>query len=106
MEFPKRAIVRPRTNADLEARLGLEQMRFFWQQRETNRDVGVTFVAESNAVMSGSYAMLDPAGRFFDNTTGAHRYSRPVLQVGVEDAFRDVAFDAGKFEARGGAYAW
>lgn len=71
-----------------------------------HEDVGVSFVAESNAVMSGSYAMLDPAGRFFDNTTGTHRYSRPVLQVGAVEAFRDVAFDAAKYVVRGGYYAW
>ena len=71
-----------------------------------HQDVNVPLVAESNAIMSGSYAMLDPAGRFFDNTTGTHRYSRPVLEVGVTDAFRDVSFDPSKFAARGGTYAW
>jgi hypothetical protein len=35
MERAKRAIVTPRANADLEALRVLEQMRFFWQQRET-----------------------------------------------------------------------
>ncbi len=35
MPLPERAIVSPRTKADLEARRVLEQLRFFWQQRET-----------------------------------------------------------------------
>ena len=39
---------------------------------------------ESNELMRGSYVMVDPAGRFFDNVEGGHTYSRPILEVGVE----------------------
>lgn len=71
-----------------------------------HQGISVPVVSESNSLMSGSYAMLDPAGRFFDNTTGVHRYSRPVLEVGVFEAFEQVTFDRRKFDERGGRYDW
>lgn len=63
-------------------------------------------VAEENEAMRGSYAMVDPAGRFFDSASGGHRYSAPILEVGIDAAWREVAFDAEVFEARGGRYGW
>jgi radical S-adenosyl methionine domain-containing protein 2 len=67
---------------------------------------GIEVVPESNDDMTGSYAMIDPAGRFFDNTLGAHTYSRPILEVGVREAFSQVSFDLQTFEDRGGRYDW
>ena len=55
---------------------------------------------------TGSYVMVDPAGRFFDNAAGTHTYSRPILEIGVEKALMDVFVDAGKFLSRSGMYAW
>ncbi|MFN8254900.1 MAG: viperin family antiviral radical SAM protein [Bacteroidales bacterium] len=65
-----------------------------------------TMVPESNSEMKGSYVMVDPAGRFFDNTQGFHRYSRPILEIGVEEAFKEVEYDNQKFKSRGGIYEW
>jgi radical S-adenosyl methionine domain-containing protein 2 len=67
-------------------------------------DYGVEIVDEANEDMRGTYAMIDPAGRFFDSATGTHRYSQPILQVGVEQAWAQVCFDPNGFEARGGDY--
>lgn len=67
---------------------------------------GVVVVAESNDLMRGSYVMVDPAGRFFDNVQGKHNYSRPILDVGVEEALRDVVVDQHTFQRRGGSYDW
>ena len=67
---------------------------------------GIKVVAESNDLMTGSYAMVDPAGRFFDNTRGKHVYSHPIIEVGADAAFQEVAVDTGKFIARGGLYDW
>ena len=67
---------------------------------------GIEVVAESNDLMTGSYAMVDPAGRFFDNTGGRHAYSRSIIEVGAKAAFEEVAVDTGKFIARGGLYDW
>ena len=67
---------------------------------------GIKVVPESNELMTGSYAMVDPAGRFFDNVSGTHTYSSPILEVGVDVAFREVSVDSQKFLARGGFYDW
>ena len=67
---------------------------------------GITVVPESNDLMTGSYVMVDPAGRFFDNVTGAHAYGRSIIEVGVEAALSDVSIDPEKFFARGGIYGW
>lgn len=67
---------------------------------------GVAVVPENNDLMTGSYAMVDPAGRFFDNVQGTHSYSRPILEVGVCQAIADVSVDAEKFLMRDGLYDW
>ena len=76
---------------------------------ERNRLVegmGITVVPESNDLMTGSYVMVDPAGRFFDNVGGIHKYSRPINEVGVDAALREVSIDPDKFRLRDGLYAW
>ena len=63
-------------------------------------------VPETNSQIKGSYAMVDPAGRFFDNVTGTHNYSRQILEVGVTTAIQEVNYDLPKFLSRGGQYDW
>jgi radical S-adenosyl methionine domain-containing protein 2 len=63
-------------------------------------------VTENNEQMTASYAMIDPAGRFFDNASGTHRYSRPILVIGVDAAMKEVRIDPAKFKERGGIYEW
>ena len=69
-------------------------------------EYGITVVPESNDQMTGSYVMVDPAGRFFDNVAGFHTYSRFITEVGVEEALKDVSVDLNKFLSRNGLYAW
>ena len=74
-----------------------------------NRSVesrGIVVVAESNDMMTGSYVMVDPAGRFFDNTTGGHVYSGAISEIGVDAAMNEVSVDAEKFRLRDGVYDW
>ena len=61
-------------------------------------------VPETNEIIKGSYVMVDPAGRFFDDVGGEHHYSRPILDAGWKTAIGDVDYDGGKFLARGGLY--
>lgn len=63
-------------------------------------------IPESNYDMKGSYAMVDPAGRFYDNAKGKHNYSRPILEVGARIAIQQVNYDFNKFIERGGIYDW
>jgi radical S-adenosyl methionine domain-containing protein 2 len=67
---------------------------------------GIEVVPEDNDAMTGSYAMVDPAGRFFDNSTGRHRYSDPILRVGLKPAWGQVTFHEDRFYDRGGVYDW
>lgn len=63
-------------------------------------------VAEDNADMTGSYVMIDPMGRFFDNVDGRLVYSPGILDVGVHEAFARVRWERESLVARGGIYAW
>jgi radical S-adenosyl methionine domain-containing protein 2 len=65
---------------------------------------GIRAIFEGNDDMTGSYAMVDPFGRFFDNVEGVHRYSQPIWKVGGTTALSQVVVDAEKFIARGGVY--
>tara|TARA_R110002020_G_scaffold17804_4_gene62673 strand:- start:7949 stop:8797 length:849 start_codon:yes stop_codon:yes gene_type:complete len=71
----------------------------------THEDV-TTIVPESNDEIKGSYVMVDPAGRFFDNAEGTHNYSKPILEVGVQAALKTMNYDLDKFLSRGGVYDW
>lgn len=72
---------------------------------ETHNEVK-TIVPESNDEIKGSYVMVDPAGRFFDNSEGTHNYSKPILEVGVKKALTTMNYDVSKFLERGGIYDW
>jgi len=61
-------------------------------------------IPESNDLVRGSYAMVDPAGRFFDSSKGGHQYSGPILKVGANVAINQVDINIKKFEKRGGVY--
>lgn len=65
---------------------------------------GIRVVPEPVTSIRGSYAMIDPHGRFFDSSAGHHSYSRPILEVGLVEAFKEVSFDRTTFDARGGSY--
>lgn len=69
-------------------------------------DLGVAVVPEDNSLMTGSYVMVDPAGRFFDNTAGVHAYSQPINEIGVDAALREVSVDVDRFLLRDGRYDW
>jgi radical S-adenosyl methionine domain-containing protein 2 len=73
---------------------------------QRHSELGEILVPERNEVMKGSYAMVDPAGRFFENSTGALQYSQPILTVGVKEAYRQSHPSAQKFFDRGGVYDW
>lgn len=69
-------------------------------------DPQIKVVAESEEHIRGSYLMIDPLGRMYDNVDGHHRFSSKILEVGIEQALRQVEFDVDKFKARNGIYDW
>jgi radical S-adenosyl methionine domain-containing protein 2 len=54
----------------------------------------------------GTYVMVDPAGRFFENLDGKHRYSPPILEIGCPTAFQQMQYDVEGYLGRGGVYQW
>ena len=67
---------------------------------------GISVVPENNEAMTESYAMVDPAGRFFDNAQGSYKYSEPILTVGIEKVLKQVSISPERFSQRGGRYDW
>lgn len=86
--------------------ISADQFAVFVDRHRPLAAEGLGPIVEDNDAMRGSYAMIDPQGRFFGNATGEHVYSRPILEVGVEAALAEVGVSASKFVQRGGVYAW
>ena len=86
-----------------ELKITKEEFNFFLANHEKTKHV---LVPENNEEMRGSYAMVDPAGRFFENSTGSIINSDPILKVGVEKAYDMAHPDSDKFIKRGGVYNW
>lgn len=69
---------------------------------DRHKALGSIISAEDNGDMVESYIMLDPHGRFFQNSLSGfgYRYSAPILDVSAEVAFRQISWLADKFQAR------
>lgn len=72
---------------------------------KTHKSINIT-VPETTSHIKGSYVMIDPAGRFFDNAEGKYNYSDPILEVGIEEAYNSMNYSSQKFIDRGGVYNW
>jgi radical S-adenosyl methionine domain-containing protein 2 len=81
-----------------------EQFTAFVDRHREVEHRGIAVIPETNEAMTGSYAMIDPAGRFYDAVGGGYTYSDPVLDVGVAAALSQVRVSREKFIARGGLY--
>ena len=87
----------PVANRDLE--VSDMQFRAFVDRHSSLQDV---MSVEDNDDMVGSYVMVDPSGRFFQNRACAtgYDYSPPILEVGAADAFAWIGWSALKFDGR------
>jgi radical S-adenosyl methionine domain-containing protein 2 len=63
-------------------------------------------VPENNEYMTGSYLLIDPQGRFFENSKGTHTYSDPLQVNEVEHCLSQIHIDRERFIERGGLYNW
>lgn len=63
-------------------------------------------VPEDNQAMTGSYLLVDPLGRLFENSEGKHTYSESILDVTVNTALQQINLDRKMFIKRGGIYKW
>lgn len=61
--------------------------------------------SESNDDMIGSYIMIDPYGRFYQNSEKHnYDYSLPILKTTIEEAFTSIKFDKEKYDNRYNTY--
>jgi len=100
--------IRPGENEDAEhLRCTDGAFAAYAQRLKPLQERGITVVTEFEEDQRGSYAMIDPRGCFFQSDdTGRLTTSKPILQVGLAQAWREVGgYDAQKFVARGGQYA-
>ncbi|GIK51422.1 MAG: hypothetical protein BroJett014_03950 [Planctomycetota bacterium] len=99
--------IRPGENDDAE-HLRCDDGDFAAYAKRLNplQERGITVVTEFEEDQRGSYAMIDPRGCFFQSDdAGRLTTSKPILQAGLAEAWREVGgYDAEKFVARGGNY--
>jgi radical S-adenosyl methionine domain-containing protein 2 len=67
--------------------------------------LNIKVVAEDNSEMTGSYLMISPDGRFFNNIEGIHNYSDHILDVGIEKALIQTPILREVFYKREGDYS-
>lgn len=69
---------------------------------ERHSGKGLPISAESNNTMTESYLMIDPNGRFYQNSKGmsGYSYSERITDVGVETALNQINFNCNRFKSR------
>ncbi|MDO9050531.1 MAG: viperin family antiviral radical SAM protein [Methylotenera sp.] len=78
-----------------------DQFRYFYQQHATLKPV-----IENNDEMRGSYLMISPEGRVFDNANGHYSYGASLLENNNQFDAGGDGFSTIKFLKRGGSYDW
>lgn len=63
-------------------------------------------VPESNELMTGSYLLIDPKGRLFENSQGKHTYSSPLQHNDIDKCLSEISLNRHTFIKRGGIYNW
>ncbi|MHA1727969.1 MAG: viperin family antiviral radical SAM protein [Promethearchaeota archaeon] len=61
-------------------------------------------VYETSEMILDSYCMITPDGRFYQNTENIHHYSKPILNIGLMNAFNQISFSTDKYHQRKGDY--
>lgn len=92
-------------NDESAPRLRVSESDFqrFVQRHAAVERAGIWVEPESESTIRRTYVMIDPLGRVFQHADGAHRVSRPVLEVGVARALEEAGgYDRSAFEARRG----
>ena len=63
-------------------------------------------VPENNEDMTGSYLLVDPTGRLFENSKGQHTYSDPLQDNSLSHCLEQIELNRYRFIKRGGIYEW
>lgn len=65
-----------------------------------------SMVVETNDLMTGSYLLIDPKGRIYENWGKDTRKSESLITHSVKECLSQVSLDSSKFLERGGIYNW
>lgn len=71
-----------------------------------DRNATANLVPENNEVMYSSYLLIDPLGRFFEDTKREHTYSDSLLEHDVDHCLSQISLSRENFINRGGIYKW
>lgn len=63
-------------------------------------------VIENNEAMTGSYLLIDPQGRLFENSAGIHTYSDSLIDNRFDHCIKQINLNREMFIQRGGIYNW
>jgi len=76
-----------------------QEFQHFVRRHQSHRKI---MCVEDNTDMAESYLMIDPHGRFFQNSLGkkGYVYSSPILEVGVAGAYSHTGMSVLKFTSR------
>lgn len=65
-----------------------------------------SLVPENNEAMTGSYLLIDPQGRLFENSAGRHTYSSQLQFNDIDKCLSEINLNQEMFIKRGGIYEW
>jgi len=71
-----------------------------------SRNNHISMIPEDNSSMTGSYLLIDPQGRLFENSKGIHTYSEPLQYNSIDKCLSQINLDRDMFIKRGGIYQW
>lgn len=74
----------------------------FNQFVKNHSNVDLPIYPESNEAMTESYLMIDPQGRFYQNSSGScgYNYSESIIDCGVGAALNQIRFNPVMFNSR------
>lgn len=74
-----------------------KQLNFFI---DNHRKLNINIFSETNDEMTNSYIMIDPYGRFYQNTHSTYNYSKSVLEIDLDEIISHINFDFNKYKNR------
>lgn len=85
-----------------EIKVNKEQFESFINYHKHQKSI----IIEDNESMTGSYLLIDPQGRLFENSKGKHTYSKPLQDNNIDSCLSEIDLNREMFVKRGGIYEW
>ena len=89
-----------------ELTISEKEFEGFVQRHRILESHSIDVAFEKNEDMQGSYLMLMPDGRFFNNNDGRYHFTEHSIFQDPERALEEARWDVEQFLKRGGLYDW